>query len=106
MAAPRRAAALLFAALLSLASLAASAAADTTAPEVVVGQAASTDVPNSTLRGPGAFHGPVHQLPVDGIKIGYRQFGSGLDLIMVMGDTGHHEHWTLYLLQPAGQHST
>jgi pimeloyl-ACP methyl ester carboxylesterase len=106
MAAPRRATALLFAALLCLASLAASAVADTTAPAVVVGQAAPTEVPNSTLPGAGAFEGPVHQLPVDGIEIGYRQFGKGPDLIMVMGDTGAMSLWMPYLLHPLAEHFT
>jgi pimeloyl-ACP methyl ester carboxylesterase len=66
--------------------------------------AAATTVPNSSLSGPGAFLGPVHQVPVDGIKIGYRQFGSGPDLIMVMGDTGTMSDWTVNLLSQFGRH--
>ena len=61
-------------------------------------------VPNSSLSGPGAFLGPVRQVPVDGIKIGYRQFGSGPDLIMVMGDTGTMSDWTINLLDLLGKH--
>jgi pimeloyl-ACP methyl ester carboxylesterase len=72
----------------------------TEAPVDVVGQAAPTEVPHSTLPGPGAFEGPVHRLPVDGIEIGYRQFGRGPDLIMVMGDTGPMSLWMPYLLHP------
>ena len=65
--------------------LAAGATADST--EDVVGQAAPTLVPHSRLPGAGAFEGPVHSLPVDGVRLGYRQFGKGPDLIMVQGDT-------------------
>ncbi|MCX4746260.1 alpha/beta hydrolase [Kitasatospora sp. NBC_01287] len=66
--------------------------------------ASSTIVPNSALSGPGAFLGPVRQIPVDGIRIGYRQFGSGPDLIMVMGDTGTMSDWTVDLLGRLGRH--
>ncbi|WP_328322369.1 alpha/beta fold hydrolase [Streptomyces sp. NBC_00388] len=66
--------------------------------------AASTVLPNSALSGPGAFLGPVRQTPVNHITIGYRQFGSGPDLIMVMGDTGTMSDWTLNLLSQLGRH--
>jgi pimeloyl-ACP methyl ester carboxylesterase len=66
--------------------------------------AASAIVPNSALSGPGAFLGPVRRIPVDGIRIGYRQFGSGPDLIMAMGDTGTMSDWTVNLLGQLGQH--
>ncbi|WP_369189430.1 alpha/beta fold hydrolase [Streptomyces sp. R08] len=59
---------------------------------------ASAPVPNSAPTGKAAFLGPVRQVPVDGIKIGYRQFGSGPDLVMVMGDTGTMSDWTVDLL--------
>jgi pimeloyl-ACP methyl ester carboxylesterase len=61
-------------------------------------------VPNSTLPGAGAFEGPVHTVPVDGIRLGYRQFGRGLNLLMVTGDTAAMSLWTPYLLQPLSQH--
>ncbi|MBC3843568.1 alpha/beta hydrolase [Streptacidiphilus sp. 4-A2] len=66
--------------------------------------AASAVVPNSAPSGPGAFLGPVRRIPVDGITIGYRQFGSGPDLIMVMGDTGTMSDWTVDLLSRLGRH--
>jgi pimeloyl-ACP methyl ester carboxylesterase len=72
----------------------------TVAPDDVVGQAAPKVVPNSTLPGAGAFEGPVEKLAVDGIEIGYRQFGHGPDLIMVQGDTAPMSLWMPYLLHP------
>jgi pimeloyl-ACP methyl ester carboxylesterase len=70
------------------------------APDDVVGQAAPKVVPHSTLPGAGAFEGPVSKLAVDGIEIGYRQFGHGPDLIMVQGDTAPMSLWMPYLLRP------
>jgi pimeloyl-ACP methyl ester carboxylesterase len=70
------------------------------APDDVVGQAAPTLVPHSTLPGAGAFEGPVSKLAVDGIEIGYRQFGHGPDLVMVQGDTAPMSLWMTYLLRP------
>jgi pimeloyl-ACP methyl ester carboxylesterase len=70
------------------------------APDDVVGQAAPTEVPHSTLPGAGKFEGPVHKLAVDGIEIGYRQFGHGPDLVMVQGDTAPMSLWMPYLLRP------
>jgi pimeloyl-ACP methyl ester carboxylesterase len=72
----------------------------TMAPDDVVGQAAPTEVPNSTMTGLGKFEGPVWKLPVDGIEIGYRQFGHGPDLVMVQGDTASMSLWMPYLLRP------
>ena len=92
---------LLLAALLALCAGAQAALARvTTGPADVVGQAAPTVVPGSTLPGAGAFEGPVEMLPVDGIEIGYRQFGHGPDLIMVQGDTAPMSLWMPYLLRP------
>jgi pimeloyl-ACP methyl ester carboxylesterase len=61
-------------------------------------------VPNSTLPGAGAFEGPVYTVPVDGIRLGYRQFGQGPNLLMVTGDTAAMSLWTTYLLQPLSEH--
>jgi pimeloyl-ACP methyl ester carboxylesterase len=68
--------------------------------------ATSKLVPHSKLPGPGAFEGPVHTLPVNGIKIGYRQFGRGPDLIMVTGDTAPMSLWMPYLLKPLAKRFT
>jgi pimeloyl-ACP methyl ester carboxylesterase len=64
----------------------------------------ATTLPNSSVSGPGAFLGPVRQVPVGDIKIGYRQFGSGPDLIMVTGDTGTMSEWTINLLSQLSRH--
>ncbi len=63
-----------------------------------------TIVAGSALSGPGAFLGYVRQVPIDGIRIGYRQFGSGPPLIMVTGDTAPMSLWTLNLLNRLGSH--
>jgi pimeloyl-ACP methyl ester carboxylesterase len=98
---------LLLAALLAVGVGATSASARATeATEGVVGQAAPTEVPNSTLAGVGKFEGPVWRLPVNGIEIGYRQFGHGPDLIMVMGDSGAMSLWMPYLLHPLAKNFT
>jgi pimeloyl-ACP methyl ester carboxylesterase len=60
-------------------------------------------VPNSTLPGAGAFEGPVYTVAVDGIRLGYRQFGRGPNLLMVTGDTAAMSLWTPYLLQPLSE---
>jgi pimeloyl-ACP methyl ester carboxylesterase len=90
------------AALLALAAAGGAAGA----PADVIGQAAPTLVPHSRLPGAGAFEGPVRTLPVDGIEIGYRQFGHGPDLIMVQGDTAPMSLWLPYLLHPLAAHFT
>jgi pimeloyl-ACP methyl ester carboxylesterase len=51
-----------------------------------------------------AFEGPVHKVAVDGIEIGYRQFGHGPDLVMVTGDTAAMSLWMPYLLHPLARH--
>jgi pimeloyl-ACP methyl ester carboxylesterase len=98
----RRLAIAVFVALMAF--LPTAAAQATTTQGAVVEQAAPTFVPNSTLPGAGAFEGPVDTVPVDGIKIGYRQFGHGPDLIMVQGDTAAMSLWMPYLLRPLARH--
>jgi pimeloyl-ACP methyl ester carboxylesterase len=61
-------------------------------------------VPHSKLPGAAAFEGPVRQVPVDGIEIGYRQFGHGPDLVMIQGDTAAMSLWMTYLLHPLARH--
>ena len=105
--------ALLLAALLAATALATVAAARpqgstdaSMAPADVVGQDAPQLVPHSKLPGAGAFEGPVYKVAVDGIEIGYRQFGHGPDLIMVTGDTAPMSLWMPYLLRPLAQSFT
>lgn len=97
--------ALCLAALLA-ALVATPASGETMAPVDVVGQAAPKLVPHSKLPGAGAFEGPVHRLAVNGIEIGYRQFGRGPDLIMVTGDTAPMSLWLPYLLHPLAKNFT
>jgi pimeloyl-ACP methyl ester carboxylesterase len=82
------------------------AAHATMQPVEVVGQEAPKLVPHSKLPGAGAFEGPVHTLAVNGIEIGYRQFGHGPDLIMVTGDTAPMSLWLPYLLRPLAKSFT
>lgn len=63
-------------------------------------------VPGSKLEGAGAFMGPVRTVPANGIRIGYRQFGHGPDLVMISGDTAPMTLWLPYLMQPLAQHFT
>jgi pimeloyl-ACP methyl ester carboxylesterase len=63
-------------------------------------------VPGSRLPGVGAFEGPVRRVAVDGIELGYRQFGRGPDLVMVTGDTAPMSLWMPYLLKPLARHFT
>ena len=72
----------------------ASAAAPRPVPQVV---------PDSTPPGDAAFTGPVHRVPANGIEIGYRQFGSGPDLLLITGDTAPMSLWTPYLLAPLAE---
>ncbi|MBS1884417.1 MAG: alpha/beta hydrolase [Actinobacteria bacterium] len=88
---------------LVLALAGAGSAAATTTPAEVVGQNAPQLVPHSKLSGAGAFEGPVYKVAVDGIEIGYRQFGHGPDLVMVAGDTAPMSLWMPYLLRPLAQ---
>ena len=82
------------------------AGATSEAPDNVAAQATPTEVPHSRLKGAGAFEGPVHELAVDGIEIGYRQFGHGPDLVMVQGDTAPMSLWMPYLLHPLAANFT
>jgi pimeloyl-ACP methyl ester carboxylesterase len=89
-----------------LALVGAGPAAATMDPADVVGQEAPKLVPHSKLSGAGAFEGPVYRVAVDGIEIGYRQFGHGPDLVMVTGDTAPMSLWMPYLLRPLAQSFT
>ena len=57
-------------------------------------------VPGTQLTGAGAFMGPVHRVAVGPVKLGYRQFGHGPDLLMITGDTAPMSLWMTYLLEP------
>jgi pimeloyl-ACP methyl ester carboxylesterase len=63
-------------------------------------------VPGTQLQGAGSFMGPVLTVPANGIRIGYRQFGQGPDLLMITGDTAPMSLWMPYLLKPLARHFT
>ena len=65
-----------------------------------------TLVPGSQLQGAGAFMGPVRTVSANGIRVGYRQFGHGPDLLMVSGDTAPMTLWMPYLLKPLARDFT
>lgn len=65
-----------------------------------------TLVPGGKLKGAGAFMGPVRTVAANGIRIGYRQFGHGPDLVMISGDTAPMTLWLPYLLKPLAQRFT
>jgi hypothetical protein len=48
----------------------------------------------------GRIHGTGSTLAVNGVQLGYRQFGSGSDLVLITGDTAPMSLWTPYLLKP------
>src|SRR5262245_43283753 len=64
----------------------------------------STEVPGSTLPGAGAFMGPMRQIRANGIDIGYRQFGTGPDLVLIIGDTAAMSLWGTTFPQMLAQH--
>jgi pimeloyl-ACP methyl ester carboxylesterase len=59
-----------------------------------------TLVPDTQLTGAGAFMGPVHTVPVNGVTLGYRRFGTGPDLLLITGDTAPMSLWMPYMLEP------
>jgi pimeloyl-ACP methyl ester carboxylesterase len=69
-------------------------------PGAAVARPAPKLVPGTTLKGVGRFMGPVRTVPVNGIRVGYRQFGHGPDLLMITGDTAPMSLWMPYLLKP------
>ncbi len=61
-------------------------------------------IPGTQLTGAGAFMGPVRAVAVDGVRLAYRQFGHGPDLLMITGDTAPMSLWMPYLLRPLARH--
>ena len=74
------------------------AATDTTAP-VTTTTAVSTEVAGSTPTGDLAFLGPVRTVDVGDLAVGYRQFGSGPPLVMVVGEASSMSYWGPDLLR-------
>lgn len=53
----------------------------------------SARIPGSTPKAPADFVGPVRTVAVNGVELGFRQFGSGPPLLMVMGRDGTMSMW-------------
>ena len=80
--------------------------AQPTVAPVTTTTAVSTEVPGSTPTGDLAFLGPVRTVPVGDIEIGYRQFGSGPPLVMVVGQDSSMSYWGPDLPRRLAEHFT
>ena len=65
--------------------------------------AGSTPIADTDLGGEAAFMGPIAKVPVNGVELAYRQFGSGPDLLMVTGDTAPMSLWLPYVVKPLAE---
>ena len=65
-----------------------------------------TIVPGSTPAGDLAFLGPLHQVPVGDITVGFRQFGSGPPLVLIVGQDSTMGYWGSDLLRRLADHFT
>ncbi|KAA0232844.1 MAG: alpha/beta hydrolase [Actinobacteria bacterium] len=59
----------------------------------------SEPIEGSTPQGAAAFLGPVRTIEANGIEIGYRQFGEGEPLLLIMGQAGTMSLWDYTLMQ-------
>jgi pimeloyl-ACP methyl ester carboxylesterase len=75
-------------------------------PDTTSTTALSTEVPGSTPTGDLAFLGPVRTVPVGDLEIGYRQFGSGPPLVMVVGQDSSMSYWGPDLPRRLAEHFT
>lgn len=55
-------------------------------------------LPDTTPAGAAAFEGPVHTVQVGAITFGYRQFGAGRPVVLVMGTNGWLAFWQWQLM--------
>ena len=62
------------------------------------------EVPGTGPEGDLAFLGPVRQVPVNGITIGYRQFGAGPPLVLIVGQDSAMSYWGPDLLRAVAGH--
>jgi len=62
------------------------------------------EVPGTHPDGDLAFLGPVYQAPVNGITIGYRQFGAGPPLVLIVGQDSAMSYWGPDLLRRLAEH--
>jgi pimeloyl-ACP methyl ester carboxylesterase len=61
-------------------------------------------VPGSTPAGDLAFLGPMHTVPVDGITIAFRQFGTGTPVLLIVGQDSPMGFWGPDLPRLLAQH--
>ncbi len=66
--------------------------------------ATGTVVPGTRPHGASAFLGPVRRLPAGSIRIGYRQFGQGPPLLLVMGQSATMNEWGTKLPRLLARH--
>jgi len=71
------------------------------------GPAASVTVePETTPAGDLAFLGPLKKVPVGDITVGFRQFGSGPPLVLIVGQDSSMGYWGSDLLRRLADHFT
>jgi pimeloyl-ACP methyl ester carboxylesterase len=56
------------------------------------------EVPGTSLQGDAAFLGAVHTVPVGKVRMAFRRFGSGPDLVLVAGEGSGMGDWPLSVL--------
>ena len=79
-----------------------SAAAPATVPSPTA--VPSLEVAGTRPDGDLAFLGPVRQVPVNGITVGYRQFGAGPPLVLIVGQDSAMSYWGPDLLRRLAEH--
>jgi pimeloyl-ACP methyl ester carboxylesterase len=60
-------------------------------------------VHDSQPQGDAAFIGPARVVKADAIRIGYRQFGSGTDIVLIAGEGSGMDTWPITFLQTVAQ---
>lgn len=61
--------------------------------QAVVTALGGTEVPGTRPTGDLAFLGPVRQVAVDDVSIGYRRFGTGPPLVLIIGQDSAMSYW-------------
>jgi pimeloyl-ACP methyl ester carboxylesterase len=69
-----------------------------------VTSAPQVEVTGSMPSGDLAFLGPVRQVPVDDVVVGFRQFGSGPELVLIVGQNSSMSYWGPDLLRALATH--
>ena len=79
-------------------------ASSSSSPGTSPGTVPSVDVAGSRPDGDLAFLGPVRQVPVNGITVGFRQFGTGPPLVLIVGQDSAMSYWGPDLLRALAEH--